>query len=114
MITTSHGQATTLQPRGGEEFIYRQRRVASETTEAEQHGFGCREAAGGLSQDTGCDVGSHEGLTVLSWIPCRIWSSRASRPTPDAGALWFCSTFFSWVPPLICSSSADFPPGLGE
>lgn len=34
-------------------------------------------------------------LTVLSWIPCRIWSSRASRPTPDAGGLWFCSTFFS-------------------
>lgn len=31
----------------------------------------------------------------------------------DDTGLLFCSTFFSWVPSLICSSSADFPP-IGE
>lgn len=63
---------------------------------------------------TKTSVRCRDRLTVLSWIPCRIWSSRASRPVVEGGALLFCSTFFSWVPPLICSSSADFPPGLGE
>lgn len=65
-------------------------------------------------RDIKTSVRCRDRLTVLSWIPCRIWSSRASRPVVEGGALLFCSTFFSWVPPLICSSSADFPPGLGE